>query len=180
VAALDRRPAAAGSGFESSRYLGKWLLLSTCIGLVAGLGAIAFYLAIDWSTQLFFGQLVGYLPPSPIGEGSPAIRGMDRPWLFPLVVGLGGLFSGLIVVLRALPRRSRLVLARYSASGRDPVPARRWLETTRFIAASCRIVPVRQRTASTSHFRCSRRCLSETRCGRRVHQSTRQRLFGVG
>src|SRR5689334_11029571 len=90
-------PILQGSGFESSRYLAKWLLLSTCIGLVAGLGAILFYLAIDWSTHLFLGQLVGYLPPSPSGEGSPLLRGMDRPWLLPLVVGLGGLLSGLIV-----------------------------------------------------------------------------------
>jgi CIC family chloride channel protein len=86
-----------GSGFESSRYLTKWLLLSTCIGLVAGVGAIIFYLAINWSTHFFLGQLVGYLPPSPSGEGTPALVGMDRPWLLPAVVGLGGLLSGLIV-----------------------------------------------------------------------------------
>jgi chloride channel protein, CIC family len=90
-------PLLQGSGFESSRYLAKWLLLGTCIGLVAGLGAIVFFLAIDWSTHFFLGQIVGYLPPSPSGEGSPLIRGMDRPWLLPLVVGLGGLLSGLIV-----------------------------------------------------------------------------------
>ena len=32
-----------GAGFESSRYLGKWLLLGTAIGIVAGLGAVVFY-----------------------------------------------------------------------------------------------------------------------------------------
>ena len=86
-----------GSGFESSRYLAKWLLIGTCIGLVAGLGAILFYLAIDWATHFFLGTLVGYLPPSPSGEGAPVLRNVDRPWLLPLVVGLGGLLSGLIV-----------------------------------------------------------------------------------
>ena len=90
-------PLLQGSGFESSRYLGKWLLLGACIGLVAGLGAIVFFLAIDWSTQFFLGHLVGYLPPSPRGEGSPILRSMERPWLLPVVVGLGGLLSGLIV-----------------------------------------------------------------------------------
>jgi CIC family chloride channel protein len=90
-------PLLRGAGFESTRYLTKWLVLSTCIGLVAGLGAIVFYLAIDWSTHVFLGQLVGYLPPSPSGEGAPVLRAMDRPWLLPLVVGLGGLLSGLIV-----------------------------------------------------------------------------------
>jgi CIC family chloride channel protein len=72
-------------------------VLSTCIGLVAGLGAIAFYLAIDLSTHFFLGQIVGYLPPSPTGEGQTVLRGMDRPWLLPLVVAVGGLLSGLIV-----------------------------------------------------------------------------------
>src|SRR5438045_3372575 len=34
--------------FESPRYLLKWLLISTLIGLVAGIGAIAFYAAIHF------------------------------------------------------------------------------------------------------------------------------------
>src|SRR5919108_5434766 len=84
-------PNLTGSGFESTRYLTRWLLLGTTIGIVAGLGAICFFLAIDWSTHFFLGQLVGYLPPSPVGEGAPLIRTMDRPWLLPLVVALGGL-----------------------------------------------------------------------------------------
>ena len=45
--------------FESPRYLLKWLLISTLIGLVAGVGAIAFYAAIHFSTDLF---LSGWLP----------------------------------------------------------------------------------------------------------------------
>jgi CIC family chloride channel protein len=90
-------PSLTGSGFESTRYLARWLLLGTTIGVVAGLGAIVFYLAIDWSTHFFLGQLVGYLPPSPLGEGAPLIRPMERPWLLPLIVALGGLLSGLLV-----------------------------------------------------------------------------------
>jgi len=54
--------------FESPRYLLKWLFLSTLIGLVAGIGAIAFFAAISFTTHLFLGQLVGYLPPEPAGE----------------------------------------------------------------------------------------------------------------
>jgi chloride channel protein, CIC family len=90
-------PNLTGSGFESARYLTRWLLLGTAIGAVAGLGAIVFYLAIDWSTHFFLGELVGYLPPSPVGEGAPVVRPIQRPWLLPLVVALGGLLSGLIV-----------------------------------------------------------------------------------
>ncbi len=93
----SRRDVFGGIGFESPRYLTKWLLLGSVIGIVAGLGAVVFYTAIDWATGFFLGTLVGYRPPSPIGEGSPAIVAMARPWLLPFVTALGGLISGLIV-----------------------------------------------------------------------------------
>ena len=51
-----------GSGFESQRYLAKWMLLGTLIGLVAGLGAVVFARAIDLCTELFLGRIVGYIP----------------------------------------------------------------------------------------------------------------------
>ena len=60
-------------GFESQRYLTKWVLLGTAIGIVAGLGAVVFYIGIDWATHFFLGTLVGYRPPAPVGEGSPTI-----------------------------------------------------------------------------------------------------------
>lgn len=101
AAALARaalaRAAPAGSGFEASRYLAKWLVLSTVIGIAAGLGAVLFARAIDLATHLLLGDLGGYLPPSPVGEGQPILRHLDRPWLLPLVVALGGLASGIIV-----------------------------------------------------------------------------------
>src|SRR5438270_7668783 len=78
--------------FESPRYLLKWLLISTLIGLVAGIGAIAFYAAIHFATATFLGQLVGYLPPDPAGEGKTIIMpfwSSARPWLLPLVTTLG-------------------------------------------------------------------------------------------
>ncbi len=85
------------SGFEGQRYLAKWLFLSTAIGIVAGLGSVVFYYAIYLCTELFLGQIVGYMPPGPIGEGKPVLAGMARPWLLPLVTALGGLITGLIV-----------------------------------------------------------------------------------
>ena len=86
--------------FESPRYLVKWLLLSSLIGIVAGLGAIAFFASIHLMTDLLLGRLVGYLPPSPAGEGPTAVMplwGAARPWLLPLVTAAGGLISGIIV-----------------------------------------------------------------------------------
>lgn len=86
--------------FESPRYLLKWLLISTLIGLVAGIGAIAFFAAINSATHLFLGQLVGYAPPEPAGEGSAHVIPFwqaARPWLLPLVTTAGGLLAGIIV-----------------------------------------------------------------------------------
>ena len=94
---MIRPTAPSGTGFESTRNLTKWLLLSAAIGVVAGLGAIAFYLAIQLATDGFLGQLVGYQPPLPVGEGGIGGGPVGRPWLLPVVVGLGGLLSGLIV-----------------------------------------------------------------------------------
>ena len=92
-----RRLAPGSNGFESRRFLGKWLVLGAIIGIVAGLGAVLFSHAIGWATDLFLGRFVGYLPPQPIGEGAPVQRAMARPWLLPVVTTLGGLISGIIV-----------------------------------------------------------------------------------
>src|SRR3954471_14885099 len=83
-----------GRGFEGTRYLTKWLVLGTTIGLVAGLGAVLFARAIALATELLLGGIAGYLPPGPVGEGEPVIRAMSWPWLLPVVTTLGGLISG--------------------------------------------------------------------------------------
>jgi CIC family chloride channel protein len=90
----------AEARFESPRYLLKWLFISTSIGLVAGFGAIAFSLSIQFSTHLLLGKLVGYLPPDPAGEGTMGVMSLwaaGRPWLLPIITTLGGLLSGIIV-----------------------------------------------------------------------------------
>jgi CIC family chloride channel protein len=87
-----------GSGFEGQAYLAKWALLSTVIGVVAGLGAALFFWALQLATDVFLGALAGYAPPLPIGEGGVAgLPATGAPPLVPLVVALGGLISGAIV-----------------------------------------------------------------------------------
>ena len=80
-------------------YLRKWIILGALIGIVAGLGAITFTTALDWASRFFLGTLAGYTPPSPFGEGNAFASGAHfaHPWVIPLVVGLGGLISGILV-----------------------------------------------------------------------------------
>ena len=78
-------------------YLRKWVLLGALIGVIGGVGATVFTLALDLGTKLFLGLLAGYAPPSPVGEGGLPITDAARPWMIPLVVGLGGLIAGIIV-----------------------------------------------------------------------------------
>lgn len=82
---------------RSANYLRKWVVLGALIGVVGGLGAIAFYTALELATRFFLGFLGGYTPPSPAGEGGAPITGFARAWALPLVVALGGLISGIIV-----------------------------------------------------------------------------------
>ncbi|HLZ63316.1 MAG TPA: chloride channel protein, partial [Ktedonosporobacter sp.] len=78
----------------------KWVGISTLIGLIAGVGAIAFYTAMHLATGFFLGTIVGYLPPDAAGEGSTRITPLwtvAHLWLLPVVTMLGGLVSGIIV-----------------------------------------------------------------------------------
>lgn len=79
-------------------YLRKWLVLGALIGLVAGSAAIAFMAALELASTVLLEGLGGYDPPLPIGEGNRLGTGeLTRPWAIPLVVGLGGLVSGILV-----------------------------------------------------------------------------------
>ncbi len=82
---------------RTSAYLRKWVVLGAAIGLISGLGAALFFVALDLATRTFLGVLAGFTPASPMGEGAQPITDAARPWVIPLVVGLGGLISGIIV-----------------------------------------------------------------------------------
>lgn len=87
-----------GGWIGRSSYLRKWLVLGAAIGVIAGLGAVVFYLALTQATHLLLGVLGGYTPPEAAGEGGGAgSGGFTRPWAIPLIVCLGGLASGFIV-----------------------------------------------------------------------------------
>lgn len=80
----------------------RLLLLAFLLGLITGVGAIAFYIATAGVAHAALGQVAGYRPePHPGGEPSlswlPPISAPLRPWLLILIPTLGGLVSGFLV-----------------------------------------------------------------------------------
>jgi chloride channel protein, CIC family len=104
------KPAAAGGRFgaaiRKSGYLRKWFLLGITIGVIAGLGAVVFYLALKYTSEFLLGYLAGYHIPTPVGEGGGhGSGGFVRPWAIPLVTTAGALLSALVVA-RLAPEAS--------------------------------------------------------------------------
>ena len=58
-----------GAVIRQSGYLRKWLILGIAIGMIADLGAVAFYLALDDTGKVLLGYVGGYDIPKPIGDG---------------------------------------------------------------------------------------------------------------
>jgi chloride channel protein, CIC family len=94
-----RVPRGGFSGFvRSSGYLRKWLVLGISIGIIAGLGAVVFYLALDYAGRFLLGTLGGYDPPTAAGDGGArGSTGFHRAWAIPLVTFGGALVSAWIV-----------------------------------------------------------------------------------
>jgi chloride channel protein, CIC family len=87
-----------GASIRKSGYLQKWLLLGVTIGVISGLGAVVFYVALKYTAEFLLGYLAGYHLPTPIGEGgSHGSSGFSRAWAIPLVTTGGALLSALIV-----------------------------------------------------------------------------------
>lgn len=95
--AADRLLRGARTRVREADHLRKWVVLGALIGVISGLGAVVFFLALHLATAAFLGALAGLAPATPAGEGADPITAAARPWALPLVVGLGGLISGVIV-----------------------------------------------------------------------------------
>ena len=78
---------------------GKWFLLSGLIGIVAGLGAIAFQFLIQLVVHFALGEIAGYVPQETAGERSIFDHATTdfRPWLIVAVMIAGGTVSGFLV-----------------------------------------------------------------------------------
>ncbi len=80
----------------------RLLALAGLVGIVAGLGAIVFYVATRAAEHYALGTIAGYYPePRPGGEPAmawlPAPKTPLRLWLLLLVPTVGGLLSGILV-----------------------------------------------------------------------------------
>ena len=93
-------------GRKRLRPQARLLGLSLLVGIIAGGGAIAFFIACQAVAHYALDATAGYRPPAPGGE--PAIfretETTFQPWLLVLVPVVGGILSGFLVFTIA-PRR---------------------------------------------------------------------------
>jgi chloride channel protein, CIC family len=79
-------------------YFRKWILIGFILGVAAGLASVALFLSVEFFTHIFLQIGTGYSPP--LAGGFQANFSytlfIEKPWLIPLITGLGGLIVGLI------------------------------------------------------------------------------------
>jgi CIC family chloride channel protein len=80
-------------------YAGKWTFYFILIGIIAGLGSIAFHYLTAFGLHYFLDFLAGYRPPAPAGEHhllTPTETPFRR-WVLLFLPALGGIVSGWLV-----------------------------------------------------------------------------------
>lgn len=139
-AAGDEARGSSSAVVRSSGYLGKWLVLGIAIGVIAGLGAVVFYLALKYTGEFLLGYLGGYDIPTPVGEsGAPGFSGLRRPWAIPLVTTGGALLSALIVAGFAPEAEGHGTDSAIEAVHRDPRAIRARAVLVKLVASSLTI-----------------------------------------
>ena len=78
-------------------YLAKWVVVGLLIGIIAGVGAVGFYVAIEVVNNSLLGGITGFFPPNPAGEGGALASVHPNYLLIPLATVIGGLVAGLLV-----------------------------------------------------------------------------------
>ena len=79
-------------------HVQKWMVLGIVIGVIAGLGAVMFYEALQLATRALIEGVAGFRPPTSIGDGaSVGSTAIEHPVLLVLVVGAGALLGGVLV-----------------------------------------------------------------------------------
>jgi CIC family chloride channel protein len=86
-------------GRKRLRPQARLLSLSLAVGVIAGLGAVVFFVACQVVSHIALDLGAGYHPRGPGGEPPLFAEGTDplRPWMLLIVPTIGGLLSGLLV-----------------------------------------------------------------------------------
>lgn len=78
---------------------GKWTFYCVLIGVIAGLGSIAFQYLCQLGLHVFMDMMAGYRPPQPAGEPhllTPTTTPFNR-WMLFFLPAIGGIISGWLV-----------------------------------------------------------------------------------
>ena len=78
-------------------YLAKWVVVGPMIGIIAGVGALGFYVAIEEVNNFMLGGITGFFPPNPAGEGAALASAHPDFLLIPVSTVIGGLIAGFLV-----------------------------------------------------------------------------------
>jgi CIC family chloride channel protein len=129
-----------GAVIRNSGYLRKWLVLGIAVGVIAGLGAVVFYLALRYTSEFLLGHLAGYDIPTPLSEGNdPGSSGFSRPWAIPLVTTGGALLSALVVAGLAPEARGHGTDEAIEAVHTDPRAVRGRVVLVKMVASALTI-----------------------------------------
>ena len=92
-------PAEAVAKMQPATQLARFLFFCVIVGIVAGLGATAFFGLLEVARYLCFDQLAGFHPSGPGGEAPliPPSGTPFRPWVLFLLPAVGGLLCGIVV-----------------------------------------------------------------------------------
>jgi len=80
--------------------VGKWFILGSIVGVVAGIAAIIFYSLLQLTGQFFLSYLAGYVPPEATGEVTifHFAMGEYKRYLLIFVPVIGAVISGVLIL----------------------------------------------------------------------------------
>ncbi len=78
---------------------GKWMFFFILIGIIAGLGSVAFHYLCQLGSHFFMDMVAGYRPPPPAGEQHlfPPTASEFNRWILLFLPAFGGIVSGWLV-----------------------------------------------------------------------------------
>jgi CIC family chloride channel protein len=110
------------------------------IGVVAGLGAVAFFSALNAATHFLLGTIGGYRPAGTAGEGGiHAASGFSRPWAIPLVTWGGALVAAMLVFAVAPEAEGHGTDAAIAAVHHNPTGMRPRVAAVKIVASAVTI-----------------------------------------